>query len=135
MSHWESTHGEFEFPEFIFVQMIGESAGEGRARMFLQFRSGRWIKFIVVELDILKEYPCRDSWQELREHIEQRRIDPEELRWFSPRIGLKEIRQYGQRHNFSVFFIFWNPGKVENLKRRQRQSNYKDKKIRKIIQC
>lgn len=36
MSHWESTHGEFEFPEFIFIQMIAESAEEGRARMFVQ---------------------------------------------------------------------------------------------------
>lgn len=61
-------HGEFEFPEFIFIQMIAESAGGGRARMFAQLKSDKWIKFIVLEFDIRKEYPCRSSWQELREN-------------------------------------------------------------------
>lgn len=33
---------------------------------------------------------------------------------------LKEIRDDGQRQDLSVLFIFRNPGKINNLERRQR---------------
>lgn len=36
---------------------------------------------------------------------------------------LKEIREYGQRQNLGGLVIFWNPGEVKNLNRRQRESS------------
>ena len=68
MSHWRKANGESKFSELIFVQMVGGPAGEGRARMSLQFRCGRYneLSLWLVEFEILMEYPDRDSSVELR---------------------------------------------------------------------
>lgn len=64
----------------------------------------------MVEFEINMDYLQNDSWQELRENIDNKRIDTKYHKKFW-RAGEKRKWEYDQRQNLSVLLIFWNLSK------------------------
>lgn len=64
MSHWGRANVESKFPGFVFVHMVGGSAGERRARAFSQFRNSKQndLNLWLLGFEVLVDCTDRDSW-------------------------------------------------------------------------